>query len=108
RENWVEVVPHRPDVMIEGMDFFTNHYVLAEREGGLPRWRITDLPTGDSHRIQFPEPVYDTSPVVNAEFDTATFRYSYESPVTPDSVFEYDMDRREARLLKQYEVPGGF
>ena len=106
REQWQEVVAHRTDVMIEGADFFANHYVLTEREDGLPWLRITDLRNGQSHRITFPEPVYNASPGVNAEFDTSKFRYTYESLVTPESVFEYDMDRREAKLLKQIEVPG--
>ena len=106
REQWEEVVAHRTDVMIEGADFFANHYVLTEREDGLPWLRITDLRNGQSHRITFPEPVYNASPGVNAEFDTSKFRYTYESLVTPESVFEYDMDRREAKLLKQIEVPG--
>jgi oligopeptidase B len=108
RENWTEVVPHRPDVMLEGMDFFARHYVLQEREGGLPRMRVTDLQTGTSHRVQFPEPAYSVFPAANAEFDSATFRYNYQSLVTPNSVFDYDMETRAATLLKQTEVLGGY
>jgi len=106
RENWQEVVPHRADVMIENADFFANHFVLTEREDGLPWLSITDLRNGQTHRITFPEPVYNTGPGVNAVFNTSKFRYGYESLVTPESVFEYDMDSREAKLLKQNEVPG--
>ena len=58
QENWKEVVPHRPDVMLEGLELFTNHYVLLERERGLPEFRVTDFRTGASHPIEFPEPVY--------------------------------------------------
>lgn len=107
-ENWVEVVPHREHVMLEGMDVFANHYVLYEREDGVPHLRITDLRTAATHRVAFPEPVYEVFPSTNREWDTATIRYVYESPVTPRSVYDYDMDGRTATLRKQIEVLGGY
>jgi oligopeptidase B len=108
RESWSEVLAHRPDVMLEGMSCFKDHSVVYEREAGLPHGRVTDLRTGAVHRIDFPEPVYSAFPTGNAEFDTATFRFSYQSLVTPSSVFDYDMNTRERRLLKQVEVLGGY
>ncbi|HEY7512944.1 MAG TPA: S9 family peptidase, partial [Vicinamibacteria bacterium] len=108
REHWREVVPHRPEVMLEGIDLFRRHAVVFEREDGLPHVRVTDLRTNESHRLAFPEPVYSAFPDANPEFDTAVFRYSYQSLVTPSSVFDYDMDKRESVLLKQTEVRGGY
>jgi len=107
-ENWTEVVPHRPDVMLEGVELFKNHYVLLERERGLPEFRVTDLRTGASHSVVFPEPTYSAFSGANAEFDTPVFRYTYQSLVTPSSVFDYDMDKRSSTLLKEQPVPGGF
>jgi oligopeptidase B len=116
RDNWKEVIPHRPEVMLSGIDLFANHMVLHEREDGLPQLRIQDLRGGDPagpwhgswHRIEFPEPVYSVGAQVNAEFATQVFRYSYESPVTPASVYDYDMETRRATLLKRTEVLGGY
>jgi len=108
RASWKEVVAHRSDVMLEGAAFFKEHSVLFEREAGLPQARVTDLHTGASHRIEFPEPVYSAFPTGNAEFDTTSFRFSYQSLVTPGSVFDYDMRTRERTLLKQVEVLGGY
>jgi oligopeptidase B len=108
REHWQEVVPHRLEVMLEGSDFFKHHYVLFERENGLPQMRVTDLRTGESHRMAFPEPAYSAFPEANPEFDTTTFRYSYQSLVTPASVFDYDLETRTTVLLKQTEVLGGY
>jgi oligopeptidase B len=107
-EHWKEIVPHRSGVMLEGMDFFARHYVLWEREDGLPHARMTDFHTGRSHRIELPEPAYSLSPGTNAEFDSAALRYSYQSFVTPQSVYDYDMDRRESKLLKETPVLGGY
>jgi oligopeptidase B len=108
RENWTEVVPHRPEVMLEGVDFFQSFYVLLEREDALPRLRIADLVSGHSHSMEFPEPVYSVYPEQNAEYDTRVYRYGYESLVTPRSVFDYDIDARTSTLKKQTPVKGGY
>jgi oligopeptidase B len=107
-QNWQEVVPHRAAVMLDDMDFFKNYYVLTERENGLPQLRVTDLRSEDSHRIEFPEPAYASYSEINREYDTAKFRYGYQSFITPRSVFEYDMATGKSTLLKQKEVPGGY
>ncbi len=108
RENWRELVPHRPEVMLEGMEFFADHYVLREREGGLPHLRVAHIRSGASYRIPFPEPAYTVAPEQNREFETTKFRYEYQSLVTPPSVFDYDMNAQVSQLLKQKEVLGGF
>ena len=107
-QNWQEVVPYRASVMLEDIDFFKNYYVLSERENGLPQIRVTDLRTGDSRRIEFPEPAYASYGYVNKEYDTSKFRYGYQSFITPRSVFEYDMASGKSTLLKQKDVPGGY
>jgi oligopeptidase B len=108
KKNWKEVVPHRNDVMLEDLDCFQNFYILHEREQGLPQVRITDLRTGESHRMQFPEAAYSVFPQNNREYDTTQFRYSYQSFITPQSIFDYDMEKRTSKLLKQFEVLGGY
>ncbi len=107
-ENWTEIIPHRADVMLEGLDLFTDHYVVYERENGLPQFRVTDFRTGDWHRLAFPEPVYNAYSGDNYEWDTKTLRYEYQSLITPKSVFDYDMDSRARELLKQDEVLGDY
>ena len=108
RQNWQEVIAESASVMLEDTDFFKNYYVLYEREYGLPQIRVTDLRSGRSRAIEFPEAAYDTGNDVNREYDTSKFRYAYESFVTPHSVFEYDMESGTSILLKQKEVPGGY
>jgi oligopeptidase B len=106
--NWKEVVAHDPNVMLTQVEMFKNYYVLLEREKGLPQIRVTDLRSGQSHRIAFPEPAYLSHGYVNRVYDTTEFRYGYQSPITPPSVFAYDMEKGTSTLLKQKEVPGGY
>jgi oligopeptidase B len=108
KERWAELVPHRPDVMLEAVDAFARHAVLLEREAGLPHVRAMDLVEGGSHRVSFPEPVYSVSLGPNREWDTARLRIVYESLVTPQSAYDYDMRTRARTLVKTMPVLGGF
>jgi oligopeptidase B len=94
--------------MLDELELFKNHYVLHERESGLPQIAAADLRSGQSRRLSFPEPAYVTFPYINREYDTSKFRYSYQSFITPQSVYEYDMASGASTLLKRKEVPGGF
>jgi oligopeptidase B len=106
-DQWQEVIPHSADIMLEDFDIFKNYYVLYEREHGLPQIRVSTF-SGQSKRIEVPEPAYDISSYVNREYDTSTYRYNYQSFITPASIFEYDMEKGSSTLLKQKEVPGGY
>jgi oligopeptidase B len=107
-KNWKEFIAHRPAVKIDGIDLFANHAVVSEWENGLQQIEIVDFKTNKRHRVAFPEPVYSAGLSSNREFDTNVVRYNYQSLTTPSSVFDYNMNTRQATLLKQTEVPGGF
>lgn len=108
RRRWREVLPHRDAVMFEGFDVFARHLVVHEIEDGLDRLAVTDLATGRAHRVEFPEPAYAVFPDINAEFDASVYRFRYQSLVTPPTVYDYDLETRERKLLKRTEVLGGF
>jgi len=107
-ENWREIVPQRPDVMLQGVELFADHYVRVERSDGLPRLVVVSFRTGASRAIRFPEPVYTAFPGTNRVWNTPLFRYSYQSFVTPGSVYDYDLRTRRSTLLKRTEVLGGY
>ena len=105
-ERWQELIPHRDDVMLEDVDVFAGHYVVHERADGLLRLRVTTLDNGDTHDVAFPEPTYEVSADVNAEFALPAYRLRYQSFITPASVFDYDVTARRLVLLKQTPVLG--
>jgi oligopeptidase B len=109
KESWVELVPHRPDVLLEGFELFKGALVLEERKNGLIQVRIMpwDKKTAD-HNLDFGEETYAAYLDANPEFDTEWLRYSYESLTTPASIYDYNMVTREKKLLKREEVLGGF
>ena len=106
--NWSELVPHRTDIKLEDVALFRNHAVFSERKNALNTLRVLDFRTDRIQDIGFPEPVYSAFPSANPEFHTTKFRYTYQSFITPSSVFEYNMESGEIVLLKQTEVLGGY
>jgi oligopeptidase B len=106
KSNWKELIPARKEIPIEDIDAFKSFYVVTEHVKGLPVLRVLSMATGESHTIEMPEPAYFLSAAVNEEFDTSKYRYAYQSPVTPSSTFEYDVNTQSSTLLKQQEVPG--
>jgi oligopeptidase B len=108
KEHWVEVIPHREDVLLTGFELFRDHLVVLEREGGLVQIGLHPWSGEGAHYLDFGEPAYLAHLGPNHEFDTPVLRYTYSSMTTPESVFDYHMVTQEKELLKQEEVLGGF
>lgn len=106
-ENWVEVIPHREDVLLEGFEIFKNYLVLEERKEGLLQIKIIETKNNEFHYLPFSDPTYTTYIGLNLEFNTEKLRFGYTSLTQPSSTFEYDMKERTTKLLKQQEVLGG-
>ncbi|WP_263366015.1 S9 family peptidase [Edaphobacter bradus] len=112
REDWKELIPLNKDVPLEDFDVFQSFCVSSMRELGLTTLAVqmfgVDGSLGEAKEISFPEPTYTAQGNVNREFVTGKFRYSYQSLVSPASIYDYDVAAGTSELLKQQEVPGGF
>jgi len=108
REHWKEILPHRAEVKIESVLCFRDHYVVEERASGLVQFQVVRYADNSRHAVKFPESSYVAGADTNPEYDTEHFRYRYESPKTPDSVFDHDMGSGQDILRKRQEVLGGF
>ena len=106
--NWKEVISHRDDVHLLGMEIFKNHLVLNERKNGLRGLRVIHQKSGKDEYLDFGEETYTASISVNEEFDTNILRYSYTSMVTPRSTYDYNMDSGTFDLMKEQKVVGGY
>ncbi|MDB6036937.1 MAG: oligopeptidase Serine peptidase family, partial [Verrucomicrobiales bacterium] len=104
QKNWKEYLAHDPSIKIEDLELFSDHDVISERVHGLNRIRIVDLKSNTSHSIELPEPTYLLGTDANPEFATNIVRFHYQSLVTPNSIFDYDINTHERRLVKQTEV----
>ncbi len=108
RSNWKEVIAHRVETLLEGVEMFRDHMVLEERTGGLTQLRIRQMSTGKEHYVDFGEAAYTAFISTNMEFNTDILRYGYSSMTTPWSTFDYSMTTKERTLLKEQPVLGDF
>ncbi len=108
KENWKEYIPHRKDVLIEGLDEFENYLVVSERKNGLTNLAIRNLKDNSQHYMDFGEAAYTVYSSANPEYHTDVVRYGYTSMVTPSSTYDYNMKTKDKTLLKQQEVLGGY
>jgi oligopeptidase B len=107
-ENWKVFIPHQEGVRIEDIDLFRDFAVSVEKTQALNRLRVHNFETGTWTEIAFPEPVYSAFPAGTPDYNAREYRYSYQSLVTPSSVFDYDPRAGKSTLLKQQEVLGGY
>lgn len=106
--HWQERIPHRSDVLLEGIEPFADFWVLEERKGGLTQFRIFSDSDGDEHYLDFGEEAYTAYVSINRDMDSNLLRFGYQSMTTPPSTFDYAIFPRTKTLLKQQEVLGGF
>lgn len=109
KENWQEVLPHRKDVLLEGIDIFKNFLVISERSNGLTQINIHPWNAPEnSYYLPFPNETYTAFTTTNVDFDTNQLRFAFQSMATPASVMEINMDTKTQIVLKEQEVLGDF
>lgn len=120
RSRWQPVIPHSPGTRIVGVEAFAAYLVVHLRTGGRPALRIIDVAALEGAEVSpgavaaagrdltFPDAGYSLGGGANEEWDTARYRFSYQSLTTPGSLFEEDLATGERVLLKQTPVLGGF
>ncbi len=106
-DNWIDLVPHRPGVLILDIILLSQHLIRLERSEGLPRIVVRNLDDGEEWTVKFDEEAYALGMSAGFEFDTTTIRFTYSSPTTPSRTYDLDLVTRERTLLKEQVVPSG-
>ena len=107
KEHWVDVLPHRANVLIEDIEIFSKYLVINERENGLNNIRIISWAGDEDYYVTFDNETYTLNLGNNPDFDSLNLRYSYNGLVTPSSVIEYNFETKKHNVLKEQEVLGG-
>jgi oligopeptidase B len=107
QENWVDLISHRSDVLIEGIDIFKDYLVVSERSNGLNKIRIMPWSGKGEYYLPFELETYTCYTTTNVDFDTDVLRYGYQSLATPSSVIDFNMKTKTKEIKKEQEVLGG-
>ncbi len=105
KTNWSDFFPYDESVKIDYLDVFEKYVVVYERKNGNKEVRVVDLKTLNQHYLDFGEEVYTYSAGENNIFKSKDVRLTFSSPVTPKTVFDYNMETKSKVVLKEYEVP---
>ena len=106
-ENWTDLIGHRKDVLLEGIDIFKDYLVVEERSNGLNKIQIRPWTGKGAYYLPFAIETYTAYTTTNVDFDTEILRYGYQSMATPSSVIDFNMRTQEKKVLKEQEVLGG-
>lgn len=106
-ENWTDLIGHRKDVLLEGIDIFKDYLVVEERSNGLNKIQIRPWNGKGEYYLPFSSETYTAYTTTNVDFDTEILRYGYQSMATPSSVIDFNMRTKEKKVLKEQEVLGG-
>ena len=107
KEHWVDLIPHREDVLFEGIDIFKDYLVVSERSNGLNKIKIIPWDGSQAYYLPFDIETYTAETTTNIDFDTEILRYVYQSMATPSSMIDFNMRTKEKVVLKEQQVLGG-
>jgi len=107
KKNWVDVISHREDVLLEDIEIFRNYLVVEERYNGLTQIRIMPWNDEPDYYLPFGSETYSAYTTTNIDFDTDILRYGYQSLATPSSVIDFNMKTKTKEVLKEQQVLGG-
>ncbi|WP_338467105.1 S9 family peptidase [Novosphingobium sp. ZN18A2] len=107
--DWTTLIAGSDDFYLTGVDLFRDFYVIEGRERGLDRIEVRYY--DDPARVEpiaFPEASYSASLGENPEWAVSKLRVSYESMVSPATVFNYHLADKRLETLKVQEIPSGY
>lgn len=106
-DNWKDLIGHRKDVLLEGIEIFKDYLVVEERSNGLNRIQIRPWNGRGEYYLPFSSETYTAYTTTNVDFDTEILRYGYQSLATPSSIIDFNMRTQEKKVLKEQQVLGG-
>jgi oligopeptidase B len=108
-DQWTTLIAGSDEVYITDLSIFRDYFVLETRESGLDQIdvRSYDAPLV-AGRLEFPESTYVAGLGDNPEYHQDKLRIDYESMITPDTVYDYDIASKSFETLKVQEIPSGY
>lgn len=104
---WKDLIPHREETLLEGIDIFKDYLVVSERTNGLNQIWIKPW-NEEGYYLPFDSETYTAFTTTNIDFDTEILRYAYQSMATPSSVIDFNMRTKEKEVKKEQQVLGTF
>lgn len=106
KSHWKDIIPHQLGRMILGIEVYQDWLIWMERENALPRIKIRSM-DGTEKQVSFDEEAYSIGVDPSLEYQTDYLRFSYSSPTTPSSIYDYNLITGKRELCKETLIPSG-
>lgn len=107
QEHWHMVIDEQADICLNGISFYRHFMVIEQKNNRLARDDITilDMSTGTSRHISMPEPAYELVFCGDWDHQSTVVRLDYNSPISPNRVFELDLESGQTREVYSQKIP---
>ena len=106
--NWKDFVPHSNDVLLETIVILKDFVAVKGKKSGLDQIEYLSKDGKTKKLISFEDAVYTAATFYNTNYNTNQLRYTYTSPVTPSTIYDFDLATGKKTLLKEQEIPSGY
>lgn len=106
KRNWKTWMPHDRDRALSGLMTFTDFFALSVREKGLEELYIHKPGEKKGRKVKFPENEHALFAWGGLEYESPYIRITYQSLLTPKTVYDYDFATGKLEVRKRQEVPG--
>lgn len=107
-KNWIEIIPHREDVLIAGVSFYSNRLFVVEQFDARQQLVEYDLMNNKKDTIQMPDEPLSISLSTFYEFNESTLRYSFSSMRLPSETWDYNLVTKEKTRIHVDSINGGY
>lgn len=104
KANWQELIPHNPAIFLANVTAFKDFLIITKRQNGYAEIMFYEFATNEYHDIQLPEEIHALGFNDNPMFETDFYRFNFSSPVTPTTVFDYNIKSRSLTAQKVDEI----
>jgi len=106
---WTTLLEGTDDLYVTGFELYRDFFVVESRVRGLDtiELRYYDDPSR-IEPITFPEASYDAGLADNPEWAVDKLRLTYESMVSPATVYDYHLADKSLEVLKVQQIPSGY
>ena len=104
KNNWKNIFPHNKEIYIEDFHVFEDFIALEVREKSLTQVFLMDRKKHQIKKLPVPALPHVVELSTNANFKTNLLRFSYESMVRPETIYDYNILTGENKFIHQKKL----
>ncbi|WP_100656131.1 S9 family peptidase [Alteromonas flava] len=108
KSNWQTLIAGNDAMYLTGLKAFQTFLALELSVDGVEHIQLHDFDGTLQQQLALPESARAVSLGTNPEFQQDHVRINYESMITPDSVFDYDIASQQLVTRKVKAIPSGY